>query len=210
MVLAKARNIPSRKPKPKKAKRTKGPAPGKGCGTDKMLLAGDGDDIEITTQCHVGPGIYNYRYVNTHSGGKLIFDDEIIDFWAKSILVENEGSLLVGTPTDPIGNTNPNSVVTFHLYGDDNQIAGITCKTTDGSRHCGVADDNWTSFGREINLPSGISDYFYAYQRLPADDNRPGGLTTDSSFGLKTLAVSFGGTLQMFGANGASYRDANV
>jgi hypothetical protein len=206
LLLAKARNIPDGKPKAKKMPKVKGPAPGSGCDIHGILMAGTGGDIEITQPCGVGPGTYNYGFVNIHSGGKLVFTDATIDFWARSILVENDGSLIVGSFADPIGNTNINNIVTFHLYGDDNQTAGITCKTT----NCGVDASNWVlNPSRKMPLPGGVTDYFYQYQRLPADDNQTGGLTADSYFGLKTLAVSYGGTLQMFGQKGAIYQTPN-
>ncbi len=207
IVLAKARNLPDGNSKPKKAPKTKGRAAVNGCGVDGNLLPGDGNDTEITTVCKVAAGTYNYGFVNIHSGGKLTFADAKIHFWAKSILIENEGSLVVGSFANPIGDPNHNNIVTFHLYGDENQGAGITCKTTDPEKHlkCGVADANWTSDGKKITMPGGVTDYFYEYQRLPADDK----LTPQSYFGLKTLAVSYGGTLQMFGFKGATYQDPN-
>jgi hypothetical protein len=208
LLLAKARTIPDPKPKAKKIPKAKlpPPAPGSGCDVHGILMAGTGGDIEITQTCGVGPGTYNYGFVNIHSGGKLVFTDATIDFWARSILVENDGSLIVGSYADPIGNTNINNIVTFHLYGDDNQTAGITCKTT----NCGVPGTAWIpNPTSKMPLPGGVMDYFYQYQRLPADDNQTGGLTANSYFGLKTLAVSFGGTLQMFGQKGALYPEPN-
>ena len=51
-------------------------------------------------KCHVGKGTYNYGNVNIRAGGSLVFDELLpdvrIDFWAKSILVENMGSLSAG------------------------------------------------------------------------------------------------------------------
>jgi hypothetical protein len=219
ILLAKTRDLPEWNLKPKKKLKTRGPAAGSGCGTDGKLRAGTGSDIEITNgTCTVGPGTYNYGFVNIHSGGILMFDDNgTIDFWAKSILVENEGSLIVGSFSDPIGNADMKNTVTFHLYGDDKQPAGIKCKTSAGcvddghggimcNTYCGVVGGDWTSTPKKpLTLPSGVSDYFYKYQRLPADDN----LTQDSYFGLKTLAVSYGGTLRMFGLKGAEYQDPN-
>ena len=206
IVLAAARNVADGNAKSKNTRKTKGPASGSGCGTDGYLLAGTGGNATITQPCKVAAGTYNYDFVNIHSGGSLTFADATIHFWAKSILVENEGSLNVGTFANPIGDANATNTVTFHLYGDDYQSAGITCKTT----KCGVAANNWTLQPTgKIQLPGGVEDYFYQYQRLPADDNQTGSLTENSYFGLKTLAVSYGGTLQMFGLKGAIYQDPN-
>jgi len=222
IVLAAARSLPTgvATPRPKKARKAKGPAEGSGCEGGKLQV-GTGEDILIDSSCTVNAGTYHYGFVNIVNGGTLNFKDQTIDFWAKSILVENEGSLIVGSPTDPIGNKNPGNVVTFHLYGDDNQTAGITCKT----EFCGVDESVWNASWNpvSISLPSSVPgkkvmDYFYKYKTLPGDDvsfqrypdeqEYSGRALTDNSyFGLKTLAVSYGGSLRMFGAKGASYQE---
>ncbi|MCK9378436.1 MAG: G8 domain-containing protein, partial [Syntrophobacterales bacterium] len=135
------------------------------------LPPGTGADFEVTKPYCVAAGIYNYGFVNIHSGGKLIFADATIDFWAKSILVENRGSLLVGTPEKPIGTGNINNIVTFYLYGTDSK-SGITCKLT----NCGVPDKAWNNGGQDkvtMPTPDGtpedkkVKDYFYKYENLP-------------------------------------------
>src|SRR5262245_59124873 len=50
-------------------------------------------------------------------------------------------------------------------------------------------------------LPGGVTDYFYAYDPLPYDD----GGVVKGYFGYKVLALSYGGTLQLFGKKGATY-----
>jgi hypothetical protein len=158
-----------------------------------------------------GNGTFYYRYVNIHSGGKLIFKDTTIDFWTKSILVENNGSLMAGTPGKPIGTSDPKNIVTFHLYGPDSGT-GITCTLP----HCGIPDKVWNNAGTDpavpMPAPDGtpenkiVKDYFYAYENLPTyppdgKDIKDG----DYYFGRKTLAVAYGGTIQMFGRKGATY-----
>src|SRR5262245_30028998 len=64
---------------------------------------GTGKDIVIDKQCTVGKtGTYNYGNVNIIAKGSLVFEENVrnekIDFWAKSILVENGGSLLTHNP----------------------------------------------------------------------------------------------------------------
>jgi len=68
-------------------------------------------------------------------------------------------------------------------------------------------------------LPTTVSDYFYQYGPLYGDDNcsdgskwaMMSGCKTAAGeagyFGYKVLAVSFGGTLQLFGKKGACYSD---
>ncbi len=153
-------------------------------------------EIKNKTVC-IGPGEYHYGFVNIHSKGKLIFKDAAIDFWAKSILVEKDGSLIAGSEDNPIS-----SKITIHLYGKD-EGPGITCKTTSGppataDTICGVPRKIWTDGG----MPEGMTANFYRYKNLPTYDDEQDG---DYYFGRKVLAVSYGGTLQLFGKKGAAY-----
>jgi len=189
------------------------------------LGPGSGEDLEVTGPCTVAEGqTYHYGNVNIYNGGSLKFvdpaPDKKIHFWAKSILVENKSELIAGEPNLPIGDKCQaasdrgesvycGGLVTFHLYGADQgafQIGtnsgkggkGITCKT---DVRCGVPEAKWNSNGstKYNDLPGGVSDYFYAYGTLPYDDGDPNGY-----FGYKVLAVSYGGTLQLFGRKGAT------
>jgi len=201
--------------------------------TGGALDPGSGEDLLVTGKCTVVEGqTYHYGNVNIYNGGSLKFDDPAPDkkihFWAKSILVEKDSSLIAGTPQLPIGDKCQaardkgesvycGGLVTIHLYGTDqldsenlaqgkyqpgpNQEKGgngITCKTDE---HCGVSLDKWNSNGstKYNDLPGNVSDYFYAYGTLPYDDGDPLGY-----FGYKVLAVSYGGTLQLFGRKGAT------
>src|SRR5271169_546412 len=75
--------------------------------------SGDPPDLVVNTgTCTVKAGTYHYHNVNIYGGGRLEFADEgDIDFWAESILVENNGALVAGTPTMPFSHT-----LTFHLW----------------------------------------------------------------------------------------------
>ncbi len=191
---------------------------------DETLKPGNYGDQDLQakgkTLC-VGPGTYVYRNVNIYGDGnqegKLIFQDAGgIDFWAKSILVENKGSLIAGSPDQPIGSKDIMNVVTFHLYGGD-AGPGITCNTTKGRDPkvpdfvCGVPStpdnnkwDNDHKTKYDLPGPGGANDYFYKYANLPTYEDQTDG---DYYFGRKVLAVSFGGTLRMFGKKGATYID---
>ncbi|MFA5181118.1 MAG: G8 domain-containing protein [Syntrophales bacterium] len=176
------------------------------------LPKGAGENIELTKPYCVAAGEYNYGFINIHSGGKLIFANAKIDFWAKSILVENNGSLLVGTPAEPVGTGNFKNIVTFYLYGEDSG-RGITCLLP----NCGVPQKVWDEGGKarvKMLPPDGTpeygkaEDYFYKYENLPtypagSDGFRDG----DYYFGRKSLAVAYGGTVRMFGQKGATYGD---
>lgn len=191
------------------------------------LPPGNGGDLEVTGACTATEGqTYHYGNVNIYKGGTLTFvdpaPDKKIHFWARSILVEKDSSLIAGGQDAPIGtkcqaareqgsSVYCGGMLTFHLYGEDqgafpfgddankgNGGKGITCKTDE---RCGVDKTMWDSNGAQkfSQLPGG-GDYFYAYEPLPYDDGDPKGY-----FGYKVLAVSYGGTLQLFGRKGASY-----
>ncbi len=197
--------------KPKEPAITSGKAPKAGqpptafekeCTGGQMLGEGTGDDLLVTGTCLVGGGLFRYGNVNIVQNGILMFLDATSDFWAKSILVETGGSLLAGTMEQPIGTAG--GVVTIHLYGEDQGLngQGIVCKTDPVT--CGVPSGIWgTNGSKPVILPGGVEDYFYDYEPLKYDrGGSPAGY-----FGYKVLAVSYGGTLKLFGKKGASYTD---
>jgi len=176
-----------------------------------------GNDLDVAGKVScIGPGTYNYGYVKVRGDGqkegKLIFLHAKIDFWARSILIENEGSLIAGSPDNPIGTKDINNILTIYLYGGD-AGSGIACKTP----LCGVPADVWGYSGAnrpkvKMPAPDGtpadkiVQDYFYKYENLPTYGDQKDG---DYYFGRKTFAVSYGGFLQMFGKKGATYADVN-
>lgn len=164
------------------------------------LAPGSGEDLDITTQCTAGQGLYQYHNVHIYNGGSLIFSDEQIDFWAASILVEANSSMIAGTPQQPIGTRG--GVVTIHLYGSDQGAngSGVECKT---DVRCGVDPKEWSSNGSaKYTMPGAgaISDYFYSYMPIDYDGADP-----NAYFGYKVLAVSYDGTLDLYGSKGAKY-----
>ncbi len=164
------------------------------------LTPGNGEDLEVTGMCTVGVGTYQYHNVNIYGGGTLAFGDAKIDFWAESILVENQSSLIAGSPTRPIGSQG--GLLTIHLYGKDQGTngSGIECKT---DVRCGVDPSLWNSSGsQKFALPGGVKDYFYAYMPLDYDGGDP-----SAFFGYKVLGVSYGATLQFYGLKGAKFGD---
>ncbi len=177
---------------------------------DHVLPPGSGGDLQITKgECTAGNGTYMYQDVNIYDGGKLTFLDSRgadIQFYARSILIEDKGSLVAGSATKRFGLLG--GKLTFHLWGAPAD-PGITCKTGD---HCGVPDttpnDIWGSNPisalnpascKTSMLPGGVTDCFYAYG--PLDDSDKG---TKYYFGRKVLAVSYNGTLNLFGDRGAT------
>src|SRR5262252_2254056 len=115
-----------------------------------QLQPGNGadQDLLVDTQCTVSAaGVYRYGNVNIIANGILEFKEapnSDIHFWAKSILVENDGSLIAGAPGTPIGSQN--GTLTIHLYGSDADTAGIACKSTDvNGVPCGIPEAVWNS-----------------------------------------------------------------
>ena len=170
-------------------------------GGDIGHLSNQGDPMSliITGSCVVeSSGDYFYNYINILDGGTLEFKDANINFWANSILVENGGSLIAGTQSDPIG---PDNTLTIYLYGS-NTDNHITCQT---DSMCGIPSTIWTSNTKTTinptscnknSMPDGESECFYDY----IDPMNP----SDNYFGKKVLAVSYGGIIEMYGSKGAS------
>src|SRR5713101_455975 len=174
-------------------------------------------DLEVTGPCEVKAGTYTFRNVNIYkksgatTGGSLTFDNANVDFFAESIVIENGGSMTAGTEK-PIGANG--EVVTIHLWGAASD-PGVTCKT---DVHCGIPNKIWDSnllrpIGRltpgsckiSPGLPGGVSDCFYDYDTLDDSDRAK---DIKAYFGHKVLALSYGGTLQLFGKKGATYDPA--
>jgi cell migration-inducing and hyaluronan-binding protein len=197
--------------------------PGRGlaavCNDDNMqyLPAGSATtDLEVTGPCDVKAGTYTFRNVNIYTpsdqmtGGSLHFDDAVIDFYAESIVVEKGGSLIAGSTTAPIGTNS--GIVTIHLWGKAGD-PGVTCKS-DKVNQCGVSNTIWTSNDppnpascTQMVLPGPVTDCFYRYQALDPSDQT---INKGAYFGHKVLAISYGGTLQLFGKDGATYADHEI
>lgn len=193
-------------------------------------LDGNGNVVEKKV-CTVTAGTYKWRHVNILKGAELKFDDADIHFWARGILVEDGGTLTVGTAAAPIG---AKGVVTFHLWGadanksgtlPDAKNVGITCLSTTTASPCGIPDAFWNSnihagmdmmapvadAKRISSLPGAASyppkrfdDYFYAYDPLAYDNGEETLTKRVGYFGHKVIGVSYGGTLQMYGKKGVA------
>src|SRR5262249_47094235 len=183
------------------------------CNGGQLPLGNDGD-LVVDGHCIVGTAdVYRYGNVNIIANGILEFKEAPngdIHFWAKSILVEKDGSLLAGAPATPIGSQN--GTLTIHLYGSDADKAGIECQSPVVSGvPCGIPETVWNSNPpvnpnqppascvKTPDLPGGVNDCFYRYDMLHGVVGEMG------FFGRKVLAVSYGGTLQLFGKKGATY-----
>lgn len=174
-------------------------------------------------QCYtVASGSYTYHYVNVVNGGRLIFLDDggTIDFRVGSLLVEQGGTVQAGSLTCPFGSAG--GKLEIGIWGTDptNQgtvqdppFPGIACVGNSGncfdpsltaaSHYCTKPDPpgNWTPTD-PCNVSSGTGNAkFEGYDPLSYDYG-------DNYFGYKAFAVSYGGSLQLFGRKGV--RDADL
>jgi G8 domain len=169
-------------------------------------------NLEVTGTCAVPAGTYVYRNVNIYTapgatmGGTLTFADAKIDFYTENIIVEGGGKLIAGSTETPIGTSG--GQLTIHLWGAKTD-PGATCVST----NCGVPNPVWTSNMPSptlrptadctpMSLPGNVSDCFYQYQALDPADTTAG---IPAYYGHKVLAVGYNGTIQLFGAKGATY-----
>lgn len=168
-------------------------------------------------------------------GKLIFHDDYDTDFYAESILIEYAGELVaVSTQPGLVPEARQELTalpfqkrLTFHLWGapgDD----GIECQSTEvNGAPCGIPSSLWTAntsmathmmmdMPTPPSLPKnqpcvsvpGYSKYlpgddcFYQYEVQDKQDRTKG---LKAYFGHKVLALSFGGTLQLFGAKGVTY-----
>ena len=190
--------------------------------TERSVLSGGQENLLVDGTCLAKGSTFMYDRVWIRRGpdgkpGKLIFVEPppsgdpnkpaTQEFWASSIIVEEGGELLAGVddPDKPSG-TRPygsnGAVLTIHLYGAETSGPGDLCSSRDPNPDfvdCGIPKDVWDNGANAVKtLPGGVTDYFYKYGNLHGDSG-PGG-----HFGYKELAVSYGGTLRLRGAKGAS------
>ena len=178
----------------------------------ESLPAGDyTSDLHVVGPCvadgKLGGGTYKYHWVFIHKGGTLTFNDVQLDLYASSILVLNGGTLKAGAPNDNEAIGANGGLVTVHLWGANN-VPGINCQDENGKEDlmCGIDSTVWTSNKMDMsnmyptsckaNPEDPQGDCFYQYDLDPA---------AGSYFGRKALAVSYGGTLQLFGKEGSTF-----
>lgn len=169
-------------------------------------------DLVVTGTCNVrAGGDYFYAKVNITTNGKLIFKeglatdtDKVTNFWARSIIIENQGAMKAGVDADKPYGTNLHTL-NIILYGKDQGVGGKgdTCLTTGADlADCGVPKTTvWdTNGGTPVQMPGANStDFFYQYGTMHGD----GGEKT-AHYGYKVLAVGYGGTLQLRGLKGTT------
>ena len=193
-------------------------------------VSGQQPDLVVSTSCTVSsPGNYFYGNVNIVAGGSLIFKEPtgtgtLVNFWASNIIVEAGGSLIAGSEKSPYGSRR--GVLDIYIYGPNqstgnpatSQGQGALCygQITSTTGPCGIPLSLWTDNGTSLQTMPGagsISDYFYQYGPNYGDGKCTDGTTWANGqcgtsagqvgyFGYKVLAVSYNGTLKLFGYKG--------
>jgi hypothetical protein len=172
-------------------------------------------DLLVNGPCGVPPGVYYFGNVNIVDGGRITFQERSYSrtqFWAGAIIVENGGALTAGSAAAPFGVQGGS--VTIVLYGadkshgdpDHNPGQGAPCRSPlDPMRDvgpCGIPLSLWnardTADGADPS--GGAAPHSVHYEPLPGDG--AAGPFGSGYFGSKVLAVSYGGTLALFGAKG--------
>ncbi|MCK9634937.1 MAG: hypothetical protein M0R41_01485 [Methylobacter tundripaludum] len=172
------------------------------------------DDYYISDCQTVGSGTYTYQYLHVVNGGKLIFNDDggTINFNAKSILVEQGGSIKAGSYDVPFGTAGGKLIIGLYGAGPGNiatnpnpDYSPIGCQgdTCYDSSRVGKGCLNSGTFNpadpcQAILATDHSQDnsYFEGYAAGQDGDN--------SIFGYKVFAVSYGGSLELFGSKGVA------
>ncbi|MBS0640921.1 MAG: hypothetical protein JSS43_13670, partial [Proteobacteria bacterium] len=198
-------------------------------------------DLLVTGTCIVKAATpYYFGNVNIIKPGILVFQeadataapaDKVTSFWAKSIIIENGGTVLAGTGTyKDTGGTDVTlkafgsngGRLDIVLYGEDQSppagtnpgppgvSAPCASPATDGAGNalgpCGIPATTWNDNGNSIlTLGNGVQDRFYQYGPLFLDGKIDSGKT--GYFGYKSIGLSYGGTLLMRGLKGTSLAD---
>ena len=173
------------------------------------------DDTYISDCRTVSPGTYTYVYLHIVNGGTLMFLDiaGVINFNAKSLLIEQGGSVKAGSYNIPFGTGGGKLNIGLYGAGPANiasnpnpNYTAINCQNNvcyPAAAEGKGCINSGTGFSAtdpcEATLASNHSQdnsYFEGY----TDDNPP--------FGYKVFAVSYGGSLELFGKKGvaAAYR----
>jgi len=174
----------------------------------------------------VGSGQYVYGYVNVIDGGTLYFQDDsgTIDFRANSVLVQQGGSVKAGSWCCPFGVHG--GQLDIGIWGNDPtgqgktptpSTAGIGCVDAAGDsvdcfphhlaatpHYCTVPNSDDPCSGTTPTPNVGDNALFEGHM-----DHSAGGLPFDAgaSFGYKVLAVTYGGSLELFGLKGVAAQD---
>jgi hypothetical protein len=203
--------------------------------------------LEVNGYCKVKPADptesnnpslndYYFGKVNITNGGVLIFEegpstarDKVVNFWAKSIIVENGGTMMAGvddtTDTNITPGTKPYGTNGFTLniilYDNESGKGDNSC-ISEGAADCGIPSKMWSDNGATDNIPGcggdeakpnsmcipGLlktaTDNFYQYGTQHNENAH-----AKAYYGYKVLGVGYGGALRLYGKKGTT-RGADI
>ena len=161
-------------------------------GTATLNIANDPNtSLDVVGTCNVTThGTYTFDRVTVKSGGSLLFSEEkltgnengnVIEFAAKSIVVQTGGTLQAGTAGAPIGTKSPANQVVIRMLGDrpTKRVTADDCSVVDkgiavmagGTLHLygakGVPSRGGVSW-THLSAPAGPSTYEDTSQRIGA------------------------------------------
>lgn len=185
-------------------------------------IDGTPPDLLVDSCLVVGNGAYAYRYVNVIDGGTLYFADQsgTIDFRANSVLVQKGGTVKAGSWCCPFGSYG--GELEIGLWGIDPTDQGTMPPSTPGidcvdmmgkPDHCFpaklVATPNYCTVQDSDDpcsspTPPAVGDNALFEGHLGHGDDFGLPFDRGSSFGYKVFAVSYGGSLELFGAKGVA------
>lgn len=155
-----------------------------------------------------------YDYVNVIAGGVITFEDGAgtTNFNARSILIEQGGQMVAGTPETPFGSSGGHLIIGLWGSAADTYSA-ISCMSPGGcyptspKTRVGLLCSNQGSFNptdpcqtQPGTVGTTNNMYFEGYNSLDPNPT----LTNSGMFGRKVMAVGYGGTLSFFGKKGVS------
>lgn len=191
-----------------------GATPPAGC--TALPISNANADVSVSDCKTVSSGTYTYHYLHIVDGGTLFFidDGKDINFNAKSILVEQGGRVQAGAwckpygsagnkltiglwgtgPSDPASNSLPNYDA-IQCVGHSGQCYNPS-RVGKGCIHSGAGFNATDPCQATLAVDhSQDNAYFEGYANLD-QDNTP--------FGYKVFAISYGGSVELFGAKGSS------
>ena len=169
------------------------------CGPNPQYLQEQRDKakppaLKVTGTCTVRQGTaYYYGDVNILEGGTLLFVDNYsaqTEFWASSIIIENEGAMVARGSKEGVSYGTGGSVLSIYLYGQNKadwdrqrqefktQNQGALCQSGPVNKAgralgpCGIFKDIWDTNGnseKPVPLPGKVDDFFYQYGPLYGD-----------------------------------------
>lgn len=178
-------------------------------------------DVVIRDCRTVPPGTYTFGLVNVIEGGLLYFEDAAGNdgtgtrFYARSILVQKGGAVRAGAWCQPFGAGG--GKLTVGLWGPDPSTANlpaIGCKDANGNaapcypadrpgRYC-TGGDPADPCASATPGAGGKNALFEGYEKAISNPNESLAMHDGTSFGHKVFAVSYGGSLELFGKKGVA------